>query len=85
MRLEQVHYLLEIEKTHSASAAALNLYVSPSSISEAIKKLEQELGYTLFIRSKNGMELTRTMTDTGPDAIVSSIAPANDQHILALC
>ncbi len=58
MRLEQVHYLLEIEKTHSISAAALNLYVSPSSISEAIKKLEQELGYTLFIRSKNGMELT---------------------------
>lgn len=52
MRLEQMRYVLEIEKTHSISAAATNLFVTPSTISESIKKLEDELNMMLFIRSK---------------------------------
>lgn len=58
MRLEQMRYVLEIEKTHSISAAATNLFVTPSTISESIKKLEDELNMMLFIRSKQGMTLT---------------------------
>lgn len=58
MRIEQLLYLVEIAKTHSISIAAENLYVSQPAISAAIKKLEEELGTTLFSRSKNGVFLT---------------------------
>lgn len=58
MRLEQLFYMIEINKTHSFSIAAENLYIGQSTLSEAIKKLEDELEVTLFIRAKNGVYLT---------------------------
>lgn len=58
MRIEQLKYMLEVTKTHSVSIAAENLYISQSTISDAIKKLEEELGVQLFERTKQGMFLT---------------------------
>ena len=58
MRIEQLEYLIEIAKTNSISIAAENLYVSQPSISEAIKKLEGELGIKLLERTKTGSYLT---------------------------
>lgn len=58
MRIEQLKYLLEVAKTHSVSIAANNLFISQSTISDAIKKLEIELNVSLFERSKQGMYLT---------------------------
>ena len=58
MRLEQLYYVIEIAKTHSFSIAAENLFIGQSTLSETIKKLEEELSVALFIRSKNGVYLT---------------------------
>lgn len=58
MRIEQMQYLKEIDKTHSISLAAENLYVTQSAISNAVKKLEEELGVQLLERLKHGVYLT---------------------------
>lgn len=54
MRLEQLVFVQEINKTKSMTAAAANLFVTPQYISKAIKQLEKELDITIFRRSKSG-------------------------------
>lgn len=58
MRLEQLYYLTEVAKTKSISLTAEQIYVSQPSISEAIHKLEKELGVVLLNRSSQGVCLT---------------------------
>ena len=48
MRIEQLYHLIEIAKTHSFTIAAQNLFISQPTISESIKKLEEELSITLL-------------------------------------
>ena len=43
-------YVLEVAKQGSVTAAAEELYVTPSALSKAIQKLEQDLGTPLFDR-----------------------------------
>lgn len=59
MRIEQLYYLAEIARTNSISKAAKNLFVTQPSISEAIRKLEKELGVSLLERTPNGIFLTK--------------------------
>ncbi|WP_051317297.1 LysR family transcriptional regulator [Ectobacillus panaciterrae] len=59
MRIEQLLYIIEIEKTGSISTASELLRVSQSSIRQAIAKVEQEFNSKIFIRSKQGMEPTK--------------------------
>jgi len=54
MNLEQMQYVLEVEKTKSITLAASALSVTQSTISQAITRLENELGMPLFSRSRNG-------------------------------
>lgn len=58
MRLEQLYYLTEVAKTGSITVTAERIYVSQPSITDAIKKLEQELGVALLHRSHRGVSLT---------------------------
>lgn len=58
MELRQLRYFLETADRLNFSEAARNLYVSQSSLSEQIKKLEFELGHPLFVRSSHGVSLT---------------------------
>jgi len=58
MRIEQLYYLTEVAKTKSINLTAEHIYVSQPSISEAIQKLEKELGVTLLNRSPQGVYLT---------------------------
>jgi len=58
MQLEQLRYLVEIERSGSISAAARNLHVSQSAISKSVSRLEQDLGLTLFHRLRTGIEPT---------------------------
>lgn len=51
-------YILKINKTRSFSKAAKELFISQPSLSLTIKKLEDELGFQIFDRSKNPIELT---------------------------
>lgn len=58
MQLQQLKYLIAATEHGSFRAAAQALYVSQSSISVAIKDLEQELGVTVFERTSRGISLT---------------------------
>lgn len=58
MRLEQLQYLLEIQKHHSMNIAANNIHVSQQAISISLKKLEQELSVKLIDGTAKGTMLT---------------------------
>ena len=49
---------LEIVSTGNFQAAAERLYVTQSAVSLRVKRMEAELGQTLFLRSKAGAQLT---------------------------
>lgn len=54
----QVDCFLAVLKSGNLAAAAKTLYISPQAASSHIAQLEEELGVTLFSRSRTGMELT---------------------------
>lgn len=58
MNIEQLKNALEIAKTKSINKAAENLYLSQPNLSRSIKNLEAELGFKIFSRSQNGVEIT---------------------------
>lgn len=58
MRIEQLKYFLEVARSGSINATAQHLFISQQGISDALKRMEQELGVTLLNRSKTGITLT---------------------------
>ncbi|OME87430.1 LysR family transcriptional regulator [Paenibacillus sp. FSL A5-0031] len=54
MNIEKLEYLVEVVKTGSISAAAQNLHVTVSAISQAISSLESEWGVVILKRSRSG-------------------------------
>lgn len=58
MRIEQLQYLMDLSFTNSINNSASRLFVTPPTISDAIQKLENELGVPLLIRSRKGVQLT---------------------------
>lgn len=65
MTFQQLTYLLEVQKTGSFSAAAKNLIISQSAVSNAVLSLEKEIGAPIFVRGQNGL----TTTAQGEDVI----------------
>lgn len=53
MDTKYLTYILEIAKQRNITKAANNLYVSQSSLSQYLSKLEAEMGTPLFTRTKN--------------------------------
>lgn len=58
MTLEQLQYICAIYETGSINQAAKRLFVTQPSISSAIRKLEQELGFEIFVRTAMGVRFT---------------------------
>ena len=58
MDITQVRYAVTVAKCGSLSKAAEALYLSQPALSQRIKHLETELGYSLFCRSPQGFSLT---------------------------
>lgn len=58
MRIEQLKYFLEVAQSGSINAVAQHLFISQQGISDALKRMEKELGVVLFNRSKVGITLT---------------------------
>ncbi len=58
MKIEQLEYVVEVARTGSISEAAGKFFLSQSTLSQAIKALEEELGVTLFVRTNRGVILT---------------------------
>lgn len=59
MRIEQLMYLLEINKTHSINAASENLNITHQSLNRSIKNMENELDAPLLVRTSKGVTLTK--------------------------
>lgn len=55
MTFQQLQHLLEVCRTGSISGAAKNLFLAQSSVSMSIRNLEEELGFSVFLRSKKGV------------------------------
>ena len=58
MNTEHLVYILEAYKCGSVNKAARNCYISQSHLSTIIKNVEQEIGYSLFHRTANGITAT---------------------------
>ena len=58
MSLRQIRYFIAIAETGSVSAAAQAVHISQSTLTTAVKQLEEQLNASLFSRHAKGMELT---------------------------
>lgn len=59
MELLQLRYFLKLAESEHLTKTATALRISPPSLSSSIKKLEHELGTTLFTRSKQRLHLNK--------------------------
>lgn len=56
---EQDFQLLQVlDRTHNITHAADELYITQSSVSKRIRQLERDLGMTLLLRSRQGIQFT---------------------------
>jgi len=55
--LYRIFYVVALNK--NMSRASEELYISQPAVSQSIKKLEEQLGASLFVRSNKGLELTK--------------------------
>ena len=60
INLDYYRVFYYVVKYQKISVAAEKLYVSQPAVTQTIKKLEEALGDTLFIRNKKGIELTKS-------------------------
>lgn len=58
MRMEQLEYLLDVEKTRSITKTAENFSSSRQLVSSNIRALEEELGIQLLIRQQGNLQFT---------------------------
>ena len=58
MNLQALRYVAAIEQAGSFSKASQYLYVSQSTLSRAVKELEEQIGITLFHRTNQGVRPT---------------------------
>lgn len=58
MTLQQIRYAIMVADTSSMNEAAKKLFIAQPSLSAAVRELEEEIGFSIFIRSRKGVELT---------------------------
>ncbi len=58
MTLNQLQYVVVLSGENSINEAAKKLFISQPSLTAALKSLEQEIGFDIFIRNKSGISLT---------------------------
>lgn len=63
MTLVQLKYVITVAGENSLNDAAKALFISQPSLSSAIRSLEKEIGFDIFVRSKNGITLTAKGTE----------------------
>ena len=63
MKIENMKIFLTVAQTLNINKAADELFLSHQNLSFIIKNMEKELGMTLFIRSKKGLQLTEDGAD----------------------
>lgn len=80
-KLDYYRVFYETARLGSFSAAAQQLYVSQSAISQCIQQLETDLGVQLFIRTRKGVSLTSEgkILFTKVESAISSIEQGESQ------
>src|SRR6476620_4810910 len=63
VRIEQLEYLAAVTRHGSLRRASESLHLSQPALSEAISKLERELGVTLLDRRRTGARISRQGRD----------------------
>lgn len=63
MRIEQLEYIAAVTEHGSLRRAGERLHVSQPALSEAVSKLERELGVTLLDRRRSGARISRRGAD----------------------
>ena len=58
MHLDHLKYLIELKNCSSINIASQKLFITPSTLSIAIKNLEKELGFKIIHRTHKGILLT---------------------------
>lgn len=58
MTLLQLQYIIKIVEAGSMNEAARDLYISQPTLSAQVRDLEEELGFSIFQRSRQGISLT---------------------------
>ena len=66
MRTEYIRYLLSIGKHRSISSAAEELYLGQTTLSSVVRRVEEEVGFSIFRRTNTGV----TLTPEGEEALV---------------
>src|SRR5689334_19918927 len=56
-------YFIEVAQSGNISRAAERLGITQPSLSAAVKRLEDSVGATLFIRGRTGVQLTKSGTE----------------------
>ena len=58
MNMQQLQYLVEIERTCSISQAAANLYIGQPNLSRVLREVEAAVGFQIFERTRRGVRAT---------------------------
>ena len=58
MTIQQLIYSITVSEYGSINKAAETLFISQPTLTKAVKELESELGFSIFLRSGKGVELT---------------------------
>ncbi|MCL6417367.1 LysR family transcriptional regulator [Aestuariirhabdus sp. Z084] len=66
---EDVHFFIEVAKSGSYSAAAINLKVNHTTVSRRIQSLESTIGLKLFHNSGKGVEMTEAAREVFQQAV----------------
>ena len=74
MNINQIQYALTVARYKNFSKAAESLFLSQPALSLQIKKLEQELGFSLFSRKAQGVTITPEGEKFFQDALSVEIA-----------
>lgn len=59
MNTRQLEYFIAVAESNSISAAARKIHLAQPALSRQIQQLEEELGTTLIMRNRKGIELTQ--------------------------
>src|SRR4051794_1644550 len=85
MELRQLEYFAAVARHRHFTRAAESLYVTQPALSQQVRRLEAELGLTLFRRTPKGVELTAAGTDLlrHAERVLAEVAAARadmDRH-----
>jgi len=58
MNVSDLRYFVQVCDDHSISQAAEHFYMTPQGISKAIRRMEEEVGTDLLLRSQSGVHMT---------------------------